>query len=190
MVPPPFRTSPATGSCSERPRSGGSTGTRSTTPRRDGRSTTLARSGLPPPSPSEHCAAVSTATLPIHARCPYSLAASHTHVWACSLSCSGATSRPPASRSTARLRSTDGIHRAGRLGEGGRDAAIGGPLGNQGRAQHVVAAAWIARTAVARIAAQFASACAPVALSPRVQDVRNRISVLCVLVVAMLSRSI
>ena len=63
---------------------GGSTGTRSTTPRRDGRSTTLARSGLPSPSPSEHCAAVSTATLPIHARCPSSLAASHTHVWACS----------------------------------------------------------------------------------------------------------
>ena len=63
---------------------GGSTETPSPTPRRDGRSTKVARSRLPPPPPSERCAEVSTVTFPMRGRCPSSLAASHAHVWACS----------------------------------------------------------------------------------------------------------
>ena len=166
---------------------GGSTETPSPTPRRDGRSTKVARSRLPPPPPSERCAEVSTVTFPMRGRCPSSLAASHAHVWACSRAQERRVDPPPhdLQRFCARQMGSIG-------GEGwGKGSAMR-------RSEAPLASGEDPRTSFQQHASPVPSVAAlglgllrlllPWLGPPVCKIVINRISVLCVLVVALLSR--
>ena len=166
---------------------GGSTETPSPTPRRDGRSAKVARSRLPPPPPSERCAEVSTVTFPMRGRCPSSLAASHAHVWACSRA---QERRVPTPRFT--IYSASALGRwdpsGGKAGGRGARSADWRPPGRPGKtpgrrssSMHRPYRRWPHWGSVC-----FAC-CSPGSV-PVCKIVINRISVLCVLVVAMRSR--
>ena len=137
--------------------------------------------------PSERCAEVSTVTFPMRGRCPSSLAASHAHVWACSRAQERRVDPPlhDLQRFCARQMGSIG-------GEGwGKGSAMR-------RSEAPLASGEDPRTSFQQHASPVPSVAAlglgllrlllPWLGPPVCKIVINRISVLCVLVVALLSR--